>query len=54
MNPTGQQVSNMLMEKSGEIAPEGIQRLSQRGNSAQLWTYLVVKVKSDAVKSHIA
>ena len=47
-------MSDILLKKSREIAPEGIQRLSQRGNSAQLWTYLVVKVKSDAVKSHIA
>ena len=41
----------MLQEKSGEIAPEGMKRLSQRGNDTQLWMCLVVKVKSDAVKS---
>ena len=40
----------MLLEKSEEIAPEIIKRLSQSGNSAQVWMYLVVKVKSDAVK----
>ena len=35
-----------LLEKSGEIAPEGMKRLSQ----SQLCTCLVVKVKSDANK----
>ena len=44
----------MLLEKSGEIAPEGMKRLSQRGNDTQLWMCLVIKVKSDAVKSNIA
>ena len=29
MNPTGQWVSNMLLEKSGEITPEGTERLSE-------------------------
>ena len=43
----------MLPEESGEIAPEGMKRLSQSGNT-QLWMYLVVKVKSDAVKNNIA
>ena len=44
----------MLLEKSGEIAPEEMKRLSQSVNKAQLWKYLVVKVKSDAVKNNIA
>ena len=44
----------MLLEKSGEIAPEGMKRLSQRGNETQLWICLVVKVKSKAVKNNIA
>ena len=44
----------MLLEKSREIDPEGMKRLSQSGNSAQLWMCLVVKVKSDAVKNSIA
>ena len=44
----------MLLEKSGEIAPEGMKRLSQSGNHVQLWMCLVVKVKSDAVKNNIA
>ena len=44
-------MSNMLLGNSGEIAPERMTRLSQRRNDAQLCLCLVVKVKSDAVKS---
>ena len=44
----------MLLEKSGAVTPEGMKRLSQSGNNAQLWMGLVVKVKSDAVKNSIA
>ena len=44
-------MSNMLLGNSGEIAPERMKRLSQRRNDAQLCLCLVVKVKSDAVKS---
>ena len=44
----------MLLEKSREIAPEGMKRLSQKGNNAPLWMSLMVKVKSDAVKNNIA
>ena len=44
----------MLLGKSGEIAPEGMKRLHQGRNDAQLWMCLVVKVKSDAVKNNIA
>ena len=47
------QVYNTLLVKSQEIAPEGMKRLSQSGNKAQLWMCLVVKVKSDAVKNNI-
>ena len=46
-------VPNMLLEKSREIAPEGIKRLSQKGNNAPLWMSLVVKVKSKAVKNKL-
>ena len=46
--------ANILLEKSGEIAPEGIKRLSESRNNAQLWLCLVVKVKSDAVKNNIS
>ena len=45
--------ANMLLEKSKEIAPEGMKRLSQSGNNAPLVDVLVVKVKSDAVKNSI-
>ena len=44
----------MLLEKSKDIAPEGMKRLSQSGNNTQLWMCLVVKVKSDAVKNNVA
>ena len=44
----------MLLEKRGEVAPEGMQRLNQSRNSAQLRMYLMVKVKSDALKNNIA
>ena len=40
----------MLLEKRGETAEEGVKRLGKSGKNAQLWMYLVVKVKSDAVK----
>ena len=45
-------MSNILLEKSREIAPEGMKRLSQSRNDAQMC--LVVKVKSNAVKKNIA
>ena len=44
----------MLLEKSGEIAPEGMKRLNQSENAAQLRMSLVVKVKLKAVKNNIA
>ena len=44
----------MIVEINGEIAPERIKRLSQSRNDAQLWMYLVVKMKSVAVKNSIA
>ena len=46
--------TNMLLEKSKEIAPEGMKRLSQSGNNTQLWTCLVVKGTSNSVKNNIA
>ena len=33
----------MLLNSSRENAPEGMKRLSQSGNNAQLWMCLVVK-----------
>ena len=44
----------MLLEKSGEIAPERMKRMSQSENNAQLWMSLVMEVKSNAIKSDIA
>ena len=44
----------MILERSGEIAPEGMKRLSKRGNKAQLWMGLAVKVRSNVVKNNIA
>ena len=37
-----------------EIAPDRMKRLSQSRNNIQLWMYLVVKVKFDAIKNNIA
>ena len=47
-------VSNTLLEISGEITPERMKRWSQSKNNTQLCMWLVMKVKSDAVKSNIA
>ena len=47
-------VVHYALKKRGEMAPEGMKRLSQSGNNAQLWMCLVMKVKSDAVKNSIA
>ena len=44
----------MLMEKTSEIVPEGMKKISQSRNNTQLWMFLVVKVKSNAVKNYIA
>ena len=54
MNSRGWQVPNMLLEKDGEITPERMKRRSQSQNNAQLWMWLVMEVKSDAVKNNIA
>ena len=44
----------MLLEKSEEIAPETMKRLSESKNNAQLWMWLVMEVKFDAIKNNIA
>ena len=54
MNPPGQYMSDMLLEKSGEFIPERMKRLGQSRNDAQLWICLVVKVKSDVIKNNTA
>ena len=46
--------AHMLLEKSREIAPEGMKKLSQSGKNTRMWLCMVVKVKSDAVKNCIA
>ena len=45
---------NMLLEISGEITPERMKEWSQSKNSTQLWMWLVIEARSDAVKSNIA
>ena len=47
-------VPNTLLEKSGEITPERMKRWSQSKNNTQLWMWLVMEVKSDAIKMQIA
>ena len=42
---------NILLEMSGEIANE---EADQSRNNVQLWMYLVVKIKSDAINKNIA
>ena len=49
MSSRGQKVSDRLLGKNGEIAPERMKRLGQSGKDAQLWMYL--EVKSDAVQT---
>ena len=48
--PPGRQVSNMLVGKNRETAPERRKRLGQSGNNAQLWMCLVVKLKIQCCK----
>ena len=45
--PPGLKVSNMLLGKKAEMAPERMKRLGQSRNNAQLWMCLVVNVKSE-------
>ena len=46
--------ANMLLEKGGEITPEGMKRWNQSEKNTQLWMWLVMEIKSSAVKSNIA
>ena len=48
------EVPNILLEVSGEITPERIKGWSQSKNNTQLWMWLVIEARSDAVKSNIA
>ena len=54
MNSQGWWVPNMLLEISGEITPERMNRYSERKNNTQLWMWLGIEAKSDAVKSNTA
>ena len=45
VNSVKRQKDMILLEKSREISPEGMKRLSQSRNNVQLWIYLVVKVR---------
>ena len=46
--------ANMLLEIGGEITPKRMKRWSQSKNNTQLGMWLVMEVKSDAVKNNIA
>ena len=48
------ELPNMLLEISGEITPERMKGWSQSKNNTQLWMWLVIEARSDAVKSNIA
>jgi len=53
----GQKVFSMPQKKSGGkllLAPERMKWPDQSGNNTQLWIYLVMKVKSSAVKNTFA
>ena len=41
-------------DQCGEIAPERMKGWSQSKNDTQLWTWPVMEVKFDALKSNIA
>ena len=47
-------VTNVLLEIRGEITSERMKRWSQSKSNTQLWIWLVMEVKSDAIKSNIA
>ena len=41
-------------EEEWRIVPEKMKRLNQSENSAQLWMWRMIEVKSDAIKNNIA
>ena len=53
-NSPGQYGPNMLLEMGGEITPERMKGWSQSKNNTQLWMWLVIEARSNAVKSNIA
>ena len=44
---------NMLLENIGEETPEMMKGWNHSKNIAQLWVWLVMEVKADAVKNNI-
>ena len=54
MNSPGAQYATGDQWKHGEIILETMKRHSQSKNNTQLWMWLVMEVKFDAVKSNIA
>ena len=44
----------MLLESSREITPERMKRQNESRNNTELWMWLVMEVKSDAVKRNIS
>ena len=51
MNSPGQYMPNMLLEISGEITPERMKRCSQSNSNTQLWMWLVMEVKFNAIRT---
>ena len=51
MNSPSWYVPNMLLEISGEITPERKKGRSQSKNNAQLWMWLVIEARCDAVNN---
>ena len=54
MNSPNAQYATGDQWKPGEIIPETMKRQSQSKNNTQLWMWLVMEVKFDAVKNNIA
>ena len=54
INSQGLWVSNMLLENCREITPERMKRWTESENTTHLWMWLVMEVKSAAVKNNIA
>ena len=53
MSSPGLQVTTMLLEINGEITPKIMKRWSQSTNNTQLWIWVGMEVKSDALnKQH--
>ena len=50
-NSPGPWVPNMLLEISGEITPERMKGWRQSKNNTQLWMWLVIEARSDAVRA---